>query len=392
MLLEELARELVPVTSELLGGRTLNVMSPEGIIIASTEKERIGTFHQGALEAVQTGRTVSITHEQLPLYPGAKEGCNMPLRLNGEIIGAVGIYGNPEEIAYLARLWEAYAAKAYQLEMMTNPQMEDAKIRGRIMRNLLYPQEGSISDAASWMARRGIRLQPPFRIMVAATAGAEPLTRSRSQELLRLLSGRLDLSSVLWSTDDDRLVFLLGSPQLLADALLDGSLKPEGYRFYMSGECSDLYALQRAYRRACLLCDLDLRVPMDASQPAVHAVCMLAETAEQEEPILQALCDRALKTLRREEWDALLKTAALYYDEQRSVSRAAQRLYIHKNTLQYRLKRLWQALGIDDQPDFEKEYFVRLLYIRRARQPGFSPAIDGIQPDAPSNPATRRQP
>ena len=107
MLLEDLAKELVPVTSELLGGRTLNVMNTSGIIIASTEKERIGTFHQGALEAVQTGRTVNITKEQVSRYAGAKEGCNMPLRLNGEIIGAVGIYGNPEEIAYLARMWEA---------------------------------------------------------------------------------------------------------------------------------------------------------------------------------------------------------------------------------------------------------------------------------------------
>ena len=36
MLLEELARELVPVTSQLLGGRTLNVMDTNGVIIAST--------------------------------------------------------------------------------------------------------------------------------------------------------------------------------------------------------------------------------------------------------------------------------------------------------------------------------------------------------------------
>ena len=59
MLLESLAKELVRVTSELVGGRTINIMNTEGYIIASTEPERIGTFHQGALEAVRTGKAVN---------------------------------------------------------------------------------------------------------------------------------------------------------------------------------------------------------------------------------------------------------------------------------------------------------------------------------------------
>ena len=60
MLLDELAAELVEVTSSLVSGRTINVMDTEGIIVASTEKRRIGTFHQGAREAVLTGKLVNI--------------------------------------------------------------------------------------------------------------------------------------------------------------------------------------------------------------------------------------------------------------------------------------------------------------------------------------------
>ena len=373
MLLEDLAKELVPVTSELLGGRTLNVMTTSGIIIASTEKERIGTFHQGALEAVQTGRTVNITKEQVSRYAGAKEGCNMPLRLNGEIIGAVGIYGNPEEIAYLARMWEAYAAKAYQLEMLSNPQLEDAKIRSRIMRNLLYPREHSFEDAAAWMAERRIRLAPPLQVAVVSSEDGGPMTHPRVQEVMQELSGYLDDTGTIWSVEDDRLVILLGSPRRLTDAILSGQFRGCGYRFSVSGLAPSLFELQNAYRRAALLHDLSPQETMDASEPSAQALCMLAETAEKEEAPLSLLCKRAMDGLKPEEFILLLRTAACYYEEGRSVGRAAERLFVHKNTLQYRIRRLWEALGIEKQPDFEREYLIRLLFIRERRKQGGMP-------------------
>lgn len=43
-----LAQDLVEASSALLRNRTINIMDMEGIIIASTERKRIGTFHSGA--------------------------------------------------------------------------------------------------------------------------------------------------------------------------------------------------------------------------------------------------------------------------------------------------------------------------------------------------------
>ena len=56
MLLEELAEDLVSATSGLLDGRIINIMNPDGIIIASTQPERIGTFHKGARDAAVSAR------------------------------------------------------------------------------------------------------------------------------------------------------------------------------------------------------------------------------------------------------------------------------------------------------------------------------------------------
>lgn len=93
MLLTEQARDLVNYISRLLDGRCVNIMNTEGIIIASTEKTRVGSFHKGALDAIKNDSPVCIYKEQVLNYPGAREGYNMPLRIDGTISGAVGIYG-----------------------------------------------------------------------------------------------------------------------------------------------------------------------------------------------------------------------------------------------------------------------------------------------------------
>ena len=137
MLLEEMGIELVEVTSALVGGRTINIMNTDGLIVASSEHNRIGSYHQGAIEAVQTGKVVNIRADQLDRYPGAKEGCNMPLRVNGEIIGVVGIYGDPEEIQDIAHLLEVYATKYFQLETLLQPRLAQNTLRSRLLLSLL---------------------------------------------------------------------------------------------------------------------------------------------------------------------------------------------------------------------------------------------------------------
>ena len=68
------------------------------------------------------------------------------------------------------------------------------------------------------------------------------------------------------------------------------------------------------------------------------------------------------------QWNQLLETAACYYEEQGSVQKAAQRLAIHKNTLQYRMKRLYEVLGLEEAMAFEKEFLITLILLERKRE------------------------
>ena len=71
----------------------------------------------------------------------------MPLRVNGAVIGVVGIFGDPPEVENLAKLVEAYVTKSYQLEAMMIPRLAEGEMRSRLLHDLLIGDERSLSHA-----------------------------------------------------------------------------------------------------------------------------------------------------------------------------------------------------------------------------------------------------
>ena len=108
-----MAQDFVEATSALVGHRTINIMDTNAIIIASTEKNRIGTFHQGAAEVLATGKPVLVRKENLAAYPGAREGYNMPIYLEDEMIGVVGMFGDEAEVRDTANLLCVYVSQQF---------------------------------------------------------------------------------------------------------------------------------------------------------------------------------------------------------------------------------------------------------------------------------------
>ncbi len=110
----ELAQAFVEATSPLVSNRTINIMDLDGTIIASTEKERIGTYHHGARLVAETGKSVIIDSENVKDYPGAKEGANLPIIDQGKLIGVVGLFGKETEIREAANLLRVYVTQFFR--------------------------------------------------------------------------------------------------------------------------------------------------------------------------------------------------------------------------------------------------------------------------------------
>lgn len=364
MLLEELAKELVPVTSELLGGRTMNIMGTDGIIIASADKSRIGTFHQGAWEAVTTGRMVNISKDQLSRYPGAKEGCNMPLRLNGSIIGAVGIYGDPEEIKYLAKLLEVYAEKYYMLEAISNPDLMEEGEMQRNLFSLLFRNPEGVKRTLMVLKARRVTFEFPLQLVLLSPVNGKPLSRSSVERILKDLSPVLNRSKDLWGVYGGNLVILFGESRDYLSLL--PSVAASDLRILVSRPLDEISEIPDAYESMSRLCTYSNKKTVDLNEVSDEVESMLASVCELNENRLRDFREMLKKGMG--EMDVILASVDCYYRNNRSIQNASACLGIHKNTLQYRLSRFFDVLGIDRSNSFVGELIARLLVMNNEHE------------------------
>lgn len=253
MLLEEMGAELVEVTSALVGGRTINIMNTDGLIVASSEHHRVGSYHQGAIEAVQTGKVVNIRADQLDHYPGAKEGCNMPLRVNGEIIGVVGIYGDPEKIQDIAHLLEVYATKYFQLETLLQPRLAQNTLRSRLLMSLLSPANTAMSASLTLAQNLNVSFRfPLYTAVISAPKGlglpAQGEKLCRKLEELSFLQPGCDV----WGVVDDRMVLVCSACEGRQSRSLK-ALTQWGYRVFLGAPSGALWQVHDAYHQALVL-------------------------------------------------------------------------------------------------------------------------------------------
>ncbi|WP_124057976.1 CdaR family transcriptional regulator [Vaginisenegalia massiliensis] len=91
----QIANKIVHAMKKIIN-QDLNFMNSTGHIIASTDSKRIGHFHEAALRCIQEQKTLIIDNDQL--YQGSKAGINMPVFFNHQVIGVIGITGQPQQV------------------------------------------------------------------------------------------------------------------------------------------------------------------------------------------------------------------------------------------------------------------------------------------------------
>lgn len=384
----KLAQDFVEATSLLVGQRTINIMDQKGIIIASTEKHRIGDFHQGAAEVLETGKPVLIKIEDLPRYPGTKEGYNMPIFLNDEIIGVVGIFGCEEEVQSIANLLRVYVTQSFSKLQMTQKQNLEAELRNQLLRLLLFGGESQKEMIAKLCGMLNLQLEHPIRIVLL-------YERARERNMKHLLDYSQLIQNLIWKNVLDRrrdvfgiqnadYVILLGggeSPEMQKrlDKLLHEIEAEDVWNVAVSSPCRNLEEISAGMREVSVLRNRKGGTIQNLEEHSCRMQYLLGSMTVQEGARTAARMLRRLKEQHGEnQAEQLLRTARVYYECGGSVARAAEQLNLHKNTLLYRMKQLYQTFEMEQDSAFVREFFIRmLLEYRNMPESGKSP--DGME-------------
>jgi hypothetical protein len=94
-------------------GRDAIICDPNGTIIAAKVNSRVGYVHAGAARICQENLPhIMVTDEQERNSGGAlRAGCNLPIRYNDELIGTIGVSGDPETTEPVTRMASGLISK-----------------------------------------------------------------------------------------------------------------------------------------------------------------------------------------------------------------------------------------------------------------------------------------
>ena len=121
MIRPSLANDIISKVRKLLD-ENLIIVDTNGMVIASTDKNREGTFHEGALISYKKRTKIIITKEDESNLVGVKAGINLPIFFKEQIIGIIGITGDPNKVSpygeLLRKMTELLIKESYYSEQL----------------------------------------------------------------------------------------------------------------------------------------------------------------------------------------------------------------------------------------------------------------------------------
>ncbi len=133
---KDLAGKIVKNTMNVLG-KNINIMNHDGIIIGSGDSSRINTYHEIAARVIEKAEPCIIEKSDINKYQGVKAGINLPIKFNEKIIGVVGITGDVDEVSGYGEIVKNMVELILQQEFLRREMEVETRARETFFQQLL---------------------------------------------------------------------------------------------------------------------------------------------------------------------------------------------------------------------------------------------------------------
>lgn len=340
-------------------GEKINLINPNGIIIASTDKARIGTFHAAAKYLIDNGLQEVIVKSD-DEFAGSKCGTNLAITFQGKIIGVIGVTGPYQEVVKYGQIIKKMT-EVLMLDQYYKEQKEmDNRIRERYLNEWMFGDAKNITPA---LINRGSNLKiditiPRRVIAIFPIIQNEPPDIETSQ---RILDGVEKLLHQLLRSDHD-CVWIKTAEGLLC-AIPDRSdssitqfaqlMKQRVEESFPVVLCIGIDSCYEGYmfiNRSVIKAQKALKTALRSAQKGIRlyeSINMEIFQSELSNKIKSEYIRRIFKGCSLEEISYWISILEIFYEEEGSITTTAQRLFIHKNTLQYKLNKIKEKTGYD---------------------------------------------
>lgn len=337
-LAKQTAQKIVDTVKDVCGF-DINFINPNGIIFASTNETRIGSYHEIGKKVAETKETIEVESDNS--FYGTHKGVNIPFVYNRELIAVIGISGKPDEVrqyAVLAQKITALILKEQELDFLNYGRKSQ----------LNYMMRSIVENS---------NMNHDYFIQILEEYHMTPETICRT--ILIKLNPRYNLANISLIENQIYKVFDQIGGQLYTFNF------PNEYLLFITEENFQkwtyiLKAFAKNYESVLVIgigntCMLSRQ--HESYTAARIAIQSLAKgdgniaffDSLDLEILFGCITERAKKKYLQKTIGALgkedIELLQIYYSTDMSLKDTAERLFIHKNTLQYKLNRIEALTG-----------------------------------------------
>ncbi|MDL2263574.1 helix-turn-helix domain-containing protein [Synergistaceae bacterium OttesenSCG-928-I11] len=356
---KKIAQKIAESAHEVIGYDVL-VTDAEGTIIGSNRTARVGRLHAPSLAVLKSGKPSDTTREEAASLDGVKPGYTVPIVIPGAqaaAVGTISIAGPPARVQRYGLLVQKQAEILLQEQALMEMNLRREQAVNDLASGIVH--HTTSQEDADAMAIRATSLgyaPHRWRVAVVLETDCPPGTSSTGDRLRRMqavlendaLVARLHPSEIVAFLTDRDEAGIRSSCERLIDALDDiGCAARAG----VGPPASNLVALGKsaASARDALIVGIpenngerekkiffadELRLEI-----LLHTLPSGARTAYVHNVLA------ALSATDRD--DELVQTFVAWCGSPFQPSSVAHALSVHRNTLQYRLKKIRELTGLD---------------------------------------------
>lgn len=380
-LAQQIVDNIMPIAQH-----NINIMDSQGIIIGSGQKQRLNTFHRGAQDAIHSAKTIEIYPNELDQYSGSYPGLNMPIILNDQIIGVVGITGQPDEVRNIARMVKMVTELILEQETLLEEARSQYQLKENFITSLLSDNSTASHDKLLKTAKLlKYDLSLPRLVLVIDiqsilelafnSFGHNELVTSRTREnIVQLVSTQphINQNDLVVSIDDKLIIlkhFPLETPVENFSKWCNGLFnlfKSNNYGLIRIGlgSLSQHYAsLTNSYHEAQFALNSctshnQISTIYDFNNLSAYLVEQISKN-KNSQPIKMIKAKLDINFTRKYDMET---TITSLLDNNLNISSTAKSLYIHRNTLLFRLSKLKEATGLEPCRFFTHAFLCKIIF------------------------------
>lgn len=305
-----------------------------------------------------------------------------PIVAKGMARGFLSIIGRAGELDALDQLMVEHGAAACALEMAKAKAVSEAEKRAHgDFVDAVLTGSVSLDELGRWAQRIGYDVEPPHAALIWRWASrAETPSLRRLETLVNQSAAKLGANAMIRPRNNEVVVFCavaeVGRPDpalKLAAAIHRAAAEEYPQQPTYSGlgrPAGELADWKDSYREAVQALSMAARLhesaPLFFGDLSVYRLLFQLEGS----PELESFCREVLGPLMDYEGSGdLLETLEAFCDRLGNLSQTAEKLFIHRNSLLYRMERIGQLAGIDmNNPDTRLAVHLALK-IRRMLRP-----------------------